>query len=113
MILILLLKHNNFDSNIFLLQDPNKHLHSMALILCTTKDQAFILISSLGVNKLFYVATSSYPKTESPQNINSTTSTWFIIRDWTEIQEQSQPVQTSLLPNIPLVPKTSKAPTRP
>jgi hypothetical protein len=57
MILILLLKHDNSDSNIFLLQDPNRHLSFMALIIWPTKDQAFILISSLGVNKLFYVAT--------------------------------------------------------
>ncbi len=112
MILILLLKHDNFDSNIFLLQDPNRHLSSMALILWTTKDQAFILISSLGVNRLFYVVGGSYPTTESPQNVNSTISTWFSLRDWTEIQGQSQLVQTSLFPNIPLIPKTSKAPTR-
>jgi hypothetical protein len=53
MILILLLKDDNFDSNILLLQDPNIHLNSMALILWTIKDQTFILISSLGVNMLF------------------------------------------------------------
>ncbi len=88
-ILILLLKHDNFDSNILLLQDPNKHLNSMALILWTTKDQAFILISflgSLGINKLFYVAGNSYPTTKFSQNINSTTSTWFSFRNWIEIQ---------------------------
>jgi hypothetical protein len=81
MILILLLKHENSDSNILFLQDPYKHLSSMALILWTTKDQTLILISILGVNKLFYVAGSSYPTTESPQNINSTTSTWFSLKD--------------------------------
>jgi hypothetical protein len=68
MILILLLKHDNSDSNILLLQDPNKHLSSMALILWTTKDQAFILISSLGVNKLFYVDGSSYQQ-QNPHKI--------------------------------------------
>jgi hypothetical protein len=112
MILILLLKHDNSDSNIFLLQDPNRHLSFMALIIWPTKDQALILISSLGVNKLFYVAGSLYPTKESPQNINSITSTWLSFKDWIEIQGQSQPVQTSLLPNIPSVPKTSGAPTR-
>jgi len=66
MILILLLKHDNSDSNIFLFQDPYKHLSSMTLILWTTKDQALILISFLGVNKLFYVIGSSYSTTESP-----------------------------------------------
>jgi hypothetical protein len=35
---------------------------------------------------LFYVADSLYPTTESPQNINSTISTWFSLRDWTKIQ---------------------------
>jgi len=65
-ILIFLLKHDNSDSNIFLLQDPYKHLSSMTLILWTTKDQALILISFLGVNKLFYVIGSSYSTTESP-----------------------------------------------
>jgi hypothetical protein len=44
MILILLLKHDNYDSNIFLLQGPNKYLSSMALILSTTKNKAFIFI---------------------------------------------------------------------
>jgi hypothetical protein len=88
-ILIFLLKHDNFDSNIFLFQDYNRHLCFMALILWTTKDQALILISSLRVNRLFYVTNNSYPITESPQNINSTTSTWFNLRDWTKIQEQS------------------------
>jgi hypothetical protein len=58
----------------------------MALILWNTKVHALILISSLGINMLFYVVGSSYPTTESPQNINSTTSTWFNFRDWTEIQ---------------------------
>ncbi len=110
--MIFLLKHNNSNSNIFLLQDFNRHLSSMALILRTTKDQALILIFSLGVNMLFYVTGSSYPTTESPQNINSTTSTWFNIRNWIEIQEQSQSIQTTLLPNIPLVVKTSGTPTR-
>jgi hypothetical protein len=65
MILIPLLKHDNFDSNITLLQDPNRHISSMALILWTIKDQALILISSLGVNRLFYVAGNSYPTIES------------------------------------------------
>jgi len=41
----------------------------MVLILWTTKDQAFILISSLGINKLFYVASSSYPTIECPQKL--------------------------------------------
>ncbi len=112
MILILLLKHDNSDSNILLLQDLNRHLSSMALILWTMKDQALILIFFLRVNMLFYVANSSYLTTESPQNINSTTSTWFNLRNWTKIQGQSQPIQTSLLPSIPLVPKTSGVPTR-
>jgi hypothetical protein len=103
MIMIFLLKHDNSDSNIFLLQDPNIHLSSMALILWTTKDQALILISSLRVNRVFYVTGNSDPTTESPQNINSTTSTLFSFKDWTKIQEQSQPVQTSLLPSIPLI----------
>jgi len=53
MILILLLKHDNYDLNILLLQDFNRHLSSMALILWITKDQTLILISSLGVNMLF------------------------------------------------------------
>jgi len=89
MILILLLKHDNSDSNVLLLQDPNRHLSSMALILWTTKDQTFILISSLRINRLFYVAGNSYPTTESPQKINSITSTWFSLRDWIEIQGQN------------------------
>jgi hypothetical protein len=79
------LKHENFDTNIFLLQDLNRQLSSMALILWTTKDQTFILISSLGVNKLFYVTGNSYPTTKSPQIINSITSTWFNLTNWTEI----------------------------
>jgi hypothetical protein len=110
MIMIFLLKPDSFGSNIFFLQDPNKHLSSMALILWITKDHAFILISSLGVNRLFYVTSSSYPTIESTQNINI--STWFSFRDRTEIQEQSQPDQTSLLPSIPLVPKSFEAPAR-
>jgi hypothetical protein len=57
----------------------------MALILWTTKDQTLILIFSLGVDMLFYVAGSSYLITESPYNINSTTSTWFTLKDWTKI----------------------------
>jgi hypothetical protein len=61
---------------------------------------------------LLYVASNSYPTTESSQNINFTTSTWFSFKDWTEIKGQSQPIQTSLLPSIPLVPKTSRATTR-
>ncbi len=69
MILILLLKHDNFDSNIPLLQDRNRHLSFMALILWTTRDQTLILISSLGVNRLFCVGANSYPTTESSQNI--------------------------------------------
>jgi hypothetical protein len=70
MFLKLLLKHDNSDSNILLLlQDPNKYLSFMALILWTTKDQTLILISSLGVNKLFYVASSSYPTTQCPQKL--------------------------------------------
>jgi hypothetical protein len=81
MILILLLKHDNFDSNISLFQDHNRHLSSMALILWTTRDQAPILISSLGVNRLFCVGGNSYLTTESSQSINSTTSTWFSLRD--------------------------------
>jgi hypothetical protein len=89
MILIFLLKHDNSDSNIFLFQDPNRHLSSMALILWTTKDHALILTFSLRVNMLFYVTGSSYPITESSQNINFTTSTWFSFRDWIEIQEKS------------------------
>jgi predicted nucleic acid-binding protein len=66
MILIFLLKHENFDSNILLFQDPNKHLNSTALILWTTNDETLILISSLGINMLFYVVGSSYPTTKSP-----------------------------------------------
>jgi hypothetical protein len=84
----------------------------MALILWTTKDQTLISISSLGVNRLFYVAGSSYPTRKSSQNINSTISTWFSFRDWTEIQGQNQLVQTFLFPSILSIPKTSKAPTR-
>jgi hypothetical protein len=61
MIMILLLKHDNSDSNIFLFQDPKRHLSSMALILWITKDQTLILISFLRVNMLFYVACNSYP----------------------------------------------------
>jgi hypothetical protein len=61
---------------------------------------------------LFYVVNNSNPTTESPQNINSTTSTWFSLKDWTEIKGQNQPVETSLLPSIPLVPKTSGTPIR-
>ncbi len=85
-ILILLLKHDNYDSNILFLQDHNRHLSFMALILWTTMDQTLILISSLRVNMLFYVVSSSYPTTNAPQNINSITSTWFNIKDWIEIQ---------------------------
>jgi hypothetical protein len=64
--MIFLLKHDNFDLNIFLFQDPNKHLNSMALILWTTKDHALILISSLGANMLLYVIANSYPTIKSP-----------------------------------------------
>jgi hypothetical protein len=85
MILKLLLKCDNCDSNILLCQDPNRHLSSMALILWTTKDRAFILISSLGVDRLFYVVSNSYPTIGSSQNINSTISTWFNLSDWIEI----------------------------
>jgi hypothetical protein len=53
MFLELLLKCDNSDSNVLLLQNPNRHLNSMALILWTTKDQTFILITSLGINRLF------------------------------------------------------------
>jgi hypothetical protein len=60
MFLKLLLKHDNSDSNILFLQDPNRHPSSMALIIWTTKDQTLILISSLRINKLFYVYGSSY-----------------------------------------------------
>jgi hypothetical protein len=63
MIPILLLMHDNSDSNIPLFQDPNRHISFMALILWTTKDQALILISSLGVNMLFHVADNSCPTT--------------------------------------------------
>jgi hypothetical protein len=69
MFLKLLLKHDNSDSNIFLLQNLNKHLNSMALISWTTKDQALILISFLRVNKLFYATGSSYPTTQCPQRL--------------------------------------------
>jgi hypothetical protein len=110
--MILLLKHDNFNFNILLLQNPNRHISFMALIIWTTRDHALILISFLGVNMLFYVADNSYPTTKSSQNINSTISTCFNFRNWTKIQGHSQSVQTSLLPNIPLVPKTSGAPTR-
>jgi hypothetical protein len=81
MIMIHLLKNDNFDSNILLLQHPNRHLNSMALIIWTTKDQALILISSIIVNKLFYVASSSYPIIKFPYYINSTTSTWFSLKN--------------------------------
>jgi len=107
MILKLLLKHDNSYSNIFLLQDPNKHLSFMALILWTTMDQTFIFISSLGVNRLFYVVDNSYPTTKSPQNINLVQS-----QRLDKNSGQSQPVQTSLLPNIPSVPKTYGALTK-
>jgi hypothetical protein len=63
-----------------------KDLNVVALILWTTKDQAFILIPSHQVNRLFDVVGNSYPITKSPQNINSITSTLFNLRDWTEIQ---------------------------
>jgi hypothetical protein len=66
MFMKLLLKCDNSNSNVLLLQDLNRHLSSMALILWTTKDQAFILVSFLGVNMLFYVANNSYPTTKSP-----------------------------------------------
>ncbi len=84
----------------------------MALSLWTTKDQTFILISSLRVNMLFYVTDNSYRTIKSPHNIKSTISTWFSFRDWTKIQDQSQLVQTSLFLSIPLVPKIFGAPTR-
>jgi hypothetical protein len=82
----------------YFLQDHNRHLNSMTLILWTTKDQTFILISFLGVNKLFYVVGSSYPTTKSPQNINFTISTWFNLRDWTKIQGRVSQSKHSLSP---------------
>ncbi len=69
MFLELLLKYYNSNSNIFLLQDFNTHLSFMALIVWITKDEALILISFLGVNRLFYVAGNSYPTTKSPQRL--------------------------------------------
>ncbi len=84
----------------------------MALSLWTTKDQTFIMISSLRVNMLFYVTDNSYPTIKSPHNIKSIISTWFSFRDWTKIQDQSQLVQTSLFPSIPSVPKIFGALTR-
>jgi hypothetical protein len=66
MFLKFLLKYNDYTSHILFLQDPNRHLNFMALILWTTKDQSLVLISFLGFNRLFYVAGSSYPPTESP-----------------------------------------------
>jgi hypothetical protein len=65
MILILLLKHDNSNSNIPFLQDPNRHIGSMALILWTINDQTFIFISFLRVNMLFHVANNSYPTRKS------------------------------------------------
>jgi hypothetical protein len=53
------------------------------------KGSELILISSLGINKLFYVNGGSYPTTKSPHNINSITSTCFNLKDPTKIQEQS------------------------
>jgi len=66
MILKLLLKCDNSYSNIFLHQNSNRHLSSMALTIWITKDQSLILIFSLGVNRLFYVVNNSYLTTESP-----------------------------------------------
>jgi len=86
MFMKLLLKHNNFASNIILLQGPYRRLNIMVLILWTTKDQSFILISSQGVNKLFYVRWQLIPNNRIPTKINSITSTWFNLRDWIEIQ---------------------------
>jgi len=48
------------------------------------------------------------PNNRIPIEINSTTSTWFNLRDWIEIQGQL--VQSSLLPSIPLVPKPPELP---
>ncbi len=77
----------------------------MALILWTTKDQTFILISSLGVNKLFYVDGSSYQQ-QNPHKILTLLLQDGSISQIDRNSRQSQPVQTSLLPNIPLVLKT-------
>jgi hypothetical protein len=71
---------------LFLFQDPYKHLSSIVLILWTTRDQLLILISFLGVNKLFHVKWQLIPNNKIPTDINSTTSTWFNFKDWTEIQ---------------------------
>ncbi len=71
---------------LFLLQDPYKHLSSIVLILWTTRDQSFISISSLGVNKLFHVKWQLIPNIRIPTYINSTTSTWFNFKYWTKIQ---------------------------
>jgi hypothetical protein len=81
MFMKLLLKHNNFGSNILLLQGPYRHLNTMVLILWTTKDQLLILISSQGVNKLFYVKWQLIPNNRILTEISSTTSTWFNLRD--------------------------------
>ncbi len=40
---------------LFLHQNPYKHLSSIVLMLWTTRDHSFILISSLGINMLFHV----------------------------------------------------------
>jgi hypothetical protein len=73
----------------------------MALLLWITKDQTLILISSLRIKMLFYVAGNLYPTTESPQNVNSTTSTWFSLRDWTEIQGKVSQSKHHYFPTSP------------
>ncbi len=110
MLLKLLLKYNDCVSNLFLFQDLNRHLSSMALILWTTKDKSLILISFLGVNRLFYVAGSSYPTTKFPTQIDYTTSTQFNIRDWTEIQGRVNQYNHFYFPTSPESQKPPKFP---
>jgi hypothetical protein len=68
------------------------------------------LISSLKINRLFYVAGSSYPTTDAPQNINSITSTWFNLKDWIEIQGK---VNQSKHHYFPTSPQSQKPPELP
>jgi hypothetical protein len=71
---------------LLILQDPYKHLSSIVLISRNTRDQSFISISFLGVNKLFHVKWKFIPNNIIPIKNNFITSTWFNLKDWPKIQ---------------------------
>jgi hypothetical protein len=72
------------------------------------KGSVSLLISSLGVNKLFHRSGSSYPTTKTPQRPTQQLH-MILLRDWTKIQGRLVKVIYSIL-QYPL-PKSPRAPT--